>query len=113
MITSYKDYKEYIEADFIANKLNRIGSLFSPTWKYLRCLRKLELYSNTNAIIRKQIYRILLLHHGLKTGITIPINTFGKGLYIPHYGCIVVNGSARFGDNCVIQCGVNISENVV
>lgn len=46
------------------------------------------------------------------TGITIPPNTFGKGLYIPHWGSIVVNGSARFGDNCVIQSGVNISEGV-
>ena len=46
------------------------------------------------------------------TGISIPPNTFGKGLYIPHWGSIVVNGKARFGDNCVIQSGVNISENV-
>lgn len=56
------------------------------------------------------IYRILLSRISLKTGITIPINTFDEGLYIPHYGYIVVNGTARFGDSCQIQCGVNISE---
>ena len=43
---------------------------------------------------------------------TIPPHTFGKGLYIPHYGSIVVNASARFGDYCVIQNGINISEGV-
>ncbi len=55
----------------------------------------------------------LILHRlSVKTGITIGPNTFGKGLRIPHYGCIVVNSSARFGSNCVVQCGVNISEGV-
>lgn len=48
----------------------------------------------------------------IKTGIFIPINTFGKGLALPHYGTIIVNGSARFGDYCVIQVGVNVSANV-
>lgn len=48
----------------------------------------------------------------LKTGITISPNTFGKGLYLPHYGCVVINGKARFGDYCIVQCGVNVSEDV-
>lgn len=47
------------------------------------------------------------------TGISIGINCFGKGLYIPHYGSIIVNSTARFGDNCIIQSGTNISEGVV
>lgn len=38
---------------------------------------------------------------------------FGKGLYLPHYGYIVVNNTARFGDNCVVQSGVNVSNDVV
>ena len=112
MIKSYLDYKEYIKADYLANKLNRNGAIVSITWKYLLCLRRLELYTNTGSTIRKYLFRILLRHYSIKTGITIPVNTFGKGLYIPHYGCIVVNGSARFGENCVVQCGVNISEDV-
>lgn len=50
---------------------------------------------------------------GLLTGISISPNTFGKGLYIPHYGCITVNSSAFFGDYCIIQNDVNISSGVV
>lgn len=56
------------------------------------------------------IFRLRRL--SVKTGITIGPNCFEEGLTIPHYGCIVVNGTARFGKNCVLQCGVNISENV-
>lgn len=48
----------------------------------------------------------------LKTGITIAPNSFGKGLYLPHYEYIVVNGNASFGDYCIVQYGVNVSENV-
>ena len=58
------------------------------------------------------LYRFRLYRLSLKTGIQIPPNTFGKGLYLPHHGTIVVNETARFGDNCVVQAGVNISENV-
>ena len=111
MIKNYIEYKEYIKQDYIANKMNKKSSLISPTWRYILCLRKYELYFNSNSFFRKTFYKLMLQHYSVKTGITIPANTFGKGLYIPHYGCIVVNGSARFGDYCVIQCGVNISEN--
>ena len=55
----------------------------------------------------------MLYKLSIKTGITIGINSFDKGLYILHYGCIVVNGTARFGDNCVVQCGVNVSSDVI
>lgn len=50
---------------------------------------------------------------GLKTGISIGVNCFGKGLYLPHYGSIVINSSARFGEYCIVQSDVNVSGNVV
>lgn len=59
------------------------------------------------------LYRRRLLALSERLGITIGPNCFGKGLYIPHYGSIVVNGTAKFGDNCIIQNGVNVSEGVV
>ena len=48
----------------------------------------------------------------MKTGICIAPNVFGKGLGLFHYGTIIVNGSCRFGENCVIQAGVNIAGGV-
>ena len=62
--------------------------------------------------VLKKWYQFRLNALSIKTGIFIPINTFGKGLALPHYGTIIVNESARFGDYCVIQAGVNVSANV-
>lgn len=44
----------------------------------------------------------------MKLGFSIPINVFGPGLSIPHYGTIVVNSNARIGANCRLHVGVNI-----
>jgi len=43
-------------------------------------------------------------------GFDIPINTFGPGLKINHFGLIVVNGNARIGAFCDIHQGVNIGQ---
>ena len=59
-----------------------------------------------------QAYRYLLYKTSEKSGIQIPINTFKKGLDLPHHGTIVVNETARFGENCVVQAGVNVSAGV-
>ena len=55
----------------------------------------------------------MLYKLSLRTGFSIGLNSFGKGLYLPHHGCVVVNSLAKFGDYCVVQCGVNISEKVI
>lgn len=84
---------------------------------YLWYLRRLEYVLNCKKGFLKKLEAKLLSRRlkrlSVLTGITIPPNTFGKGLYIPHWGSIVINGRARFGDNCVVQSGVNVSEGVV
>ena len=40
---------------------------------------------------------------GQRLGIEISPNCFGKGLNLYHAGCIVVNASARIGDNCSLH----------
>lgn len=47
-------------------------------------------------------------HLSYKLGFTLYKNQFGPGLYIMHYGTIVVNPKCRIGDNCNINAGVNI-----
>lgn len=44
----------------------------------------------------------------IKYGFTIPLNVFGPGLSIAHYGTIVVAGNAKIGENCRIHEGVTI-----
>ena len=114
MITSKSDLKEYIEADKKANRFTNWSPITDTRCKFLRTLRKLEFLINTHASrLLIFIYRRRLQSLSERLGITIGPNCFGKGLYIPHYGSIVVNGTARFGDNCIVQNGVNVSESVV
>lgn len=48
-------------------------------------------------------------HYKFKYGITIPFNTkIGKGFYIGHFGCIVVNPKTVIGSNVNISQGVTI-----
>ena len=44
----------------------------------------------------------------IKLGFSIPINVFGPGLSIAHYGSIVINPNAKIGANCRLHVGVNI-----
>lgn len=53
--------------------------------------------------------RLALNHYMYKYGISIPYNTeIGPGLYIGHFGGIIVNSSARIGCNCNINHEVTI-----
>ena len=49
-------------------------------------------------------------HYGVKMGWDIPINVFGPGLKINHFGLIVVNDNVRVGAFCDIHQGVNIGQ---
>ena len=114
MIQSRGDLYEFLLEDARVNHFKRgRGNLFNSIYWFLVSLRYVEYYRNcAPKSPLKWFYLIRLNRLSVRTGLTIPPNTFGKGLYVPHYGCIVINGSARFGDNCVLQCGVNVSEGV-
>src|SRR5690606_30005033 len=58
--------------------------------------------------VRFSVLRFRFRRLSLKLGFSIPINTFGAGLSIPHYGTIVVSKHARIGGNCRLHVGVNI-----
>ena len=54
------------------------------------------------------VYKLRLRQLQVKLGFTIPINVFGPGLSIAHYGTIVVSQYASVGENCRLHVGVNI-----
>ena len=118
MIQSKKEYREYVDADRSANHIDGgFHKRMLITGRYLKCMRKLEYVLNCYKGLRRTFYgnilKLWLYHLSVKSGITLPPNTFGKGLYLAHHGSIVVNHKARFGNNCVLQNGVNISNDVV
>ena len=113
--------KSWIRQDRIASGYlpnctfkERIKELIAPNYllRFERQLRKVEYFSNCKAGF---CWRMLLLYNRIKLrrlqiklGFTIPINVFGPGLSIAHYGTIVVSEHASIGCNCRIHAGVNI-----
>ena len=115
MITNKKDYLSYLEQDKKALGIEKkYPSLIGDEiWKFQRRLRKTEFFKNTSNgnIIKKlfYIFSIIRFHRlRVKYGFSIPLNVFGPGLSIAHFGSIVVNGNAKVGENCRIQDSVTI-----
>jgi serine O-acetyltransferase len=110
VITSKANFKQFLEADRIAlGQESMLAFLVDEIWRFQRVLRTVEYLTNCkkNSIRRFiAVYRFRKL--SIKLGFSIPINVFGPGLAILHYGTIVVNARARIGANCRIHTGVNI-----
>lgn len=109
MITSKKEYKYYLNCDKIAlgKDYDRPKIIGDEIWQFERLMRKAEYYKNCSKNIFTKAYskwlQFLYYKKRLKLGFSIPLNVFGPGLSIAHYGTIVVNGNARIGKNCRIQ----------
>ncbi len=125
MIKTKKDLDYYLKQDRIAlrvpefNFRDSIKRLFFPLdiWEFEKTLRNAEYYNNTepsNVIIKpivmvlKFYYKYKLRKKSLQLGFSIPLNVFGPGLSIAHYGTIIVNASTRVGANCRLHACVNI-----
>lgn len=115
MITSKSDYKKYLAADkFALGKKNLSHPRYKHdiVWKYQILLRKAEYYQNCRKDLLGQIVckfiKLRLVSIGQKLGFSIPLNVFGMGLSIAHYGTIVVNNKAKIGNYCRIHEGVTI-----
>lgn len=120
MIKSKQDYEHYLRADKIAlgidadsfQKKLKLAILPPPVWSFQKKLRKLEYYYNCKRGIFNKIYTYWLRYQfrkeSIKLNFSIPINVFGPGLAIVHYGTIIVNSRAKIGKNCRIHACVNI-----
>jgi len=121
MIKNYNDYREYLKRDYKSNNFDTGNLLknftkrqlgFSKIEVFIRLLRKVEFLSNSKSSLLK---KLLLIYYykkfislSVKLGFSIPINVFGPGFSIPHYGTIVVNPNSKVGKNCRLHVGVNI-----
>lgn len=120
MIQNKNDYIKYLERDRIAlgihnnTFLNKLKNLLfpDPVLKFQRLMRKLEYYVNCNNRGHYKIYIYYLKYKyrklSIKLNFSIPINIFGPGLSIVHYGTIVINYTTRIGANCRMHACVNI-----
>lgn len=114
MIKSYADYRRYLEHDAERGtfKRNLKEYLFNDIWRFQRALRWAEYLYNTKPGAMMTPLRLWAKFRykrlAKKLGYSIPMNVFGPGLSLPHYGNIVVNRHARIGANCRVHIGVNI-----
>ncbi|MBR5177116.1 MAG: serine acetyltransferase [Bacteroidales bacterium] len=116
MIQSKEDLYHYLKQDRIMNwadgkvdLIHAIKNVILPNkrLRYLRILRKAEYYTNNNNVLQYW-YQYRLLRLGLRLGYSIPINVFGPGLSLPHYGTIIVHINSKIGSNCRLHACVNI-----
>jgi len=86
-----------------------LPALLIPGFRFIFLLRKSARHDKNS--IRGFIYRMLLYFHSHIYGFQIPPSTrIGKGLYIGHWGTIIVNGNAVIGDFCNLSPGVTIGQ---
>lgn len=108
--------KKYLEADLYRynSQTSRFYFLkallsFEPGFTYTYFLRHASLYPRHS--LRGIFFRVLLRHYSHKYGFQIPSRTkIGKGLYINHFGTIVINGGAELGENCNITHSITIGQ---
>jgi serine O-acetyltransferase len=121
-IQNYKDYLFFVKSDKFALGIDdsfsgKVYRCFYPNyiWQFQKSLRKVEYLSNCkdSAFSRVILYfaNRNFSRISLKLGFSIPINVFGPGLSIPHYGTIIVNPSANIGCNTRLHAGVTIGAN--
>lgn len=100
--------KELIRAD-ISRGYSKSGLGKSVQQKYIIAWRKASFYKKTSLL--GIWYRLRLQSLSVKSGIQIPTDTrIGKGLFIAHFGTIIVNPSVVMGENINIAPGVVIGK---
>ena len=106
MITNKKELKYYINEDRKAMNYST-----GITMKFIISYRKREYYYNMNKVRRILLFFPYLLNRvrynslSLLCGFSIPVNSIGPGLALPHYGSITVNNGTKIGKNCrILPC---------
>ena len=119
MITSYDEFVRYLKEDGEAMKSKVMFPKFyhwmglgDKIWFFLYLTRRLEYLHNTkNGMLWKLpylFYKYIRYRVALQLDFSIPINTLGSGVSIPHRGTIVINSGARLGKGCRIHVCTNI-----
>lgn len=84
---------------------------FGESYKYAFWLRTCS-FAYSNSLLKYLFYpfaKLILNHFKFKLGISIPPSTkINSGLYIGHFGGIVINGNCEIGKNFNISQGVTL-----
>lgn len=85
----------------------------SPGFRYTFFMR-LCTYLTSRPLLRygvRHFFSFILNRISVRYGIDLPYTMqIGPGLYIGHYGCIVINGGSTIGRNCNLSHDVTIGQ---
>ena len=92
----------------VLNLSNLFKDPISRFHLYLRLTEYLATKKRSNVFLSPLYYFTKWRFQSLsaRLGFSIPENTLGKGVYLPHYGTIVVNSKAYVGDYSVLNVDV-------
>jgi serine O-acetyltransferase len=115
---SYKYYNNLVKADLYRYTGKVSFSVFlrniflNAGFKYSFWMRTAAFLKNHLALHPAYIIsRLMLMRYTYKYGIDIPYNTaIGSGLYIGHFGGIIINWNTIIGENCNLSPGVVIGQ---
>jgi len=115
-INSRSDLRKFIERDLQVRGLSKLPWFYryrKPIIYYTVTLRKVEYLKNCkNGVVNKLILKFMQLklkRMGMKLGFSIAPNTFGPGLYLVHWGSVVISSEAQIGENARVHSCVNVS----
>ena len=119
LMNSFSETKKIILADlfryegradfytFIKHLIRTPGFRYSLLFRITRFLKN----GGPKILPIYLLFRYILYRNQIRFGISIPYNTeIGKGLYIGHFGSIVLNAKCTIGINCNLNHGVTIGE---
>ena len=99
----------YRESGTFLSKIQIWKKCFSPNLHFIYLLRTTQKYPKHT--FSGKIWRLILRHYQIKYGFQIyPETQIGAGLYLGHWGSLVINPKAKIGKNCNIAQGVTIAQ---
>lgn len=82
---------------------------FNPNLHYIYWFRNAQKHSKST--FKGKLFRFILRHYQIKYGFQIyPETQIGEGLYLGHWGALVINPNVKIGKNCNIAQGVTIGQ---
>ena len=82
---------------------------FSPNLHYIYLFRITQKHPKSTLL--GKFWRLVLRHYQIKYGFQIyPETQIGEGLYLGHWGALVINPKVKIGKNCNIAQGVTIGQ---
>ncbi len=105
--TIQKDF--YRESGKWLSKFEIWKKCLNPNLHFVFILRKAQKYSKKS--FSGVFWRLVLRHFQIKYGFQIyPETQIGEGLYLGHWGNLVINPKTKIGKNCNIAQGVTIAQ---